>query len=87
MVFVERAAGVNTTVMSRPPDARMGATSIGYLRLWEEGRMVYGGHIAKARTSCACSLREADWTQRLAGDFVVVELFCCALIYENWVTF
>ena len=66
IVLEGRAAGVRTTDMSRPPEASIGATSKGNWRrcLWEGGRGVYGGQIARARTSCEWRRREMDWTQR-----------------------
>lgn len=59
------AAGVTTTDISKPPDAMTGAMSEEKCRLCDEGRGVYGGHIATERTSCACIRREDVCIQRI----------------------
>ena len=63
-VAVGSAAGVTTTDMSRPPETRTGAMSVGKCRWCDGGKGVGGGQIASARTSCEWRRREQDWTHR-----------------------
>jgi hypothetical protein len=82
-VLVAGAEGVRTTDISNPPEARMGAMSMGNFRLWGVGKGVYGGQMARARTSCECILREQDWTQRLEERRMDVLSGVDNLIWEN----
>ena len=65
IVLEGRAAGVIVTDTSRPPEARMGATSMGKTFLYAGGSGVCVGQVAIALTSCECRRRLQVCTQWL----------------------